>query len=170
MSVQTRFCRVLREHFGEDVFRDGVPSAPPDWVRRGMIDPANAERNWAIFRDRFNGVSLQQLAERYGMHPARVHEVLHQVLFTVITGARHGTVRQNAPPPSVLERDCMVVNDHLARRPGMVRLHVDRFAGVGIDPHTPLSQVPDARLLQVRGVGPAMLAEIRRLFPFEPDA
>jgi hypothetical protein len=135
-----------------------------------MIDPANAERNWAIFRDRFNGVSLQQLAERYGMHPARVHEVLDQVSFTVITGAGHGTVRQNAPPPSVLERDCMVVNDHLARRPGMVRLHVDRFARVWIDPHTPLSQVPDVRLLQVRGVGPAMLAEIRRLFPFEPDA
>jgi hypothetical protein len=53
-QFQDQFRFWLREQLGEDLFTDGAPNTPPDWLRQSIPDPAILERTWAVFRNRFN--------------------------------------------------------------------------------------------------------------------
>jgi hypothetical protein len=163
---------------GDVLFTEGIPPAPPGWFAKEVINCAQLERTWIIFRERCEGVPIDDIARRHGMHVSEVRVVTVDVLQALLRGHVHELRRATPqpqvivrpePPSSVLERDCMVVNTQLVHRPGTRRLHVAHLLRVGIDAHTSLAHVPDDRLLAARHVGPTLLREIRRLFPFEPD-
>jgi hypothetical protein len=156
----------FREHLGEDPFPDGIPHAPPDWLLRSMQDPAVIARNWALFRDRWQGVAVRVIAERHGIKEPQVHALSQQVVYIILRARRQDAAAPSDLPQSVLARDCATFNA-VWLGVGYGKLRVADMVRVGIDETTPLSRVPDEQLLRVRGMGPKTVAAIRRLFPFE---
>lgn len=178
-SFQRQVTTMLRHQFG-DGFAGAVPTAPPAWYARHLSNQALLERNWAVFRERLAGESVPVLARRYGMLQPEVRQVSYAVLMALVRSRSvEPAERPVAPssisrtsgvsPTSALARDCRLLNDRMPRRPGVPRMDVDHLVQLGISPETSLAQVPDERLLVIRGIGTRALEEIRRLIPFDPN-